>query len=309
MAAALFISLGIPASANEGFAPRIMISEFDSTFAQLADLDGDGDLDVIAANEDENLSWFENTDGLGQSWQMHVIGGLYFSPIAIGDLDKDGDIDIVGRQYIEETSSRILIWWENKVSEASPWSSHLVSGDFESLESLSLADLDKDADLDILISDDDGMTWFENPNSEASPWTRHSIENAAPGNGTMVDTADLDGDGDLDVISRISTGHVYWHENQNGLGTLWGHTATPGTGIELYGTAYVDLDEDGDTDIVVGDRGSPNGRTVFWLENAKGDGSIWTEHDLPVPLVKFPTTIAATIFPAQTSTTMAISML
>lgn len=289
LAGVLLIFVGTHACAGEGFAPRSIISPFDSTFAHLADFDGDGDVDVIAGNENEDLSWFENTDGTGQSWETHVIDQLYSPPIAIGDLDGDGDLDIAGTVFAEQTGKRELVWWENTAGDASAWIRRPGIAQFEILTSLSFADLDKDGDLDVLISADRIIEWIENQSGDASSWLRQTIDDdpsgdpsGDPSDEIQADAVDLDGDGDLDVIALVRAKQVYWYENQDGLGTTWLRTAIPETEIGPSEAAYVDLDEDGDLDIVLGDSDFLNARTVFWLENASGDGSLWTERDLPV---------------------------
>ncbi len=78
--------------------------------ASMADIDGDGDLDVIGtaqdggdviwwANDGDGLSWDEHlvTDSLGGAWAHHAV-----------DLDLDGDLDLVaGGTNVDD-----VVWWE-----------------------------------------------------------------------------------------------------------------------------------------------------------------------------------------------------
>ena len=82
-----------------------------STFT--ADLDNDGDIDIItgSANTLVDVSWFENLDGEGTFDTKQIIttdveGGV---AVAAGDLDNDGDIDIVS---VSQSDSK-LAWYRN----------------------------------------------------------------------------------------------------------------------------------------------------------------------------------------------------
>ena len=95
-----------------------IVENFDGAFATFpADMDGDGDIDVVgAALEASAVIWWENTNGLGNSWDDHLIDQNFTSAAAINaaDLDKDGDMDILGGSLAGE-----VVWWET-VPEALP---------------------------------------------------------------------------------------------------------------------------------------------------------------------------------------------
>ena len=104
---------------NEGggkFKARTLFSAphpaFGSSGLQMADIDGDGDVDVLITNGDvydspllkpyHGVSWLENRGG-GSEFARHEIGAVYGAHRAVaGDIDGDGDIDVVAVSFLGE---------------------------------------------------------------------------------------------------------------------------------------------------------------------------------------------------------------
>ena len=200
----------------------------DSIYA--ADVDGDGDLDVLGAGENEPFTWWENLNGDGSDWTAHAVVGIddrQPGGIFAADVDSDGDIDILGAEITADD----ITWWENTAGDGSAWSEHIVDGDFGGAHSVYTADVDDDGDLDILgaANYDDEITWWENSAGDGSVWIEHIVDDSFDGANTVT-AADVDGDGDLDILGAASIDDdITWWEN-----------------IALTG----DLDEDGDVDLV-----------------------------------------------------------
>jgi hypothetical protein len=89
--------------------------------AVAADLDGDGDKDVVATAwaKGDRVVWFENHgDALGK-WTMHVVKEKYFAAnqVIVADLNGDGRPDLAATS--DTGSSRVagaleLRWWRNE---------------------------------------------------------------------------------------------------------------------------------------------------------------------------------------------------
>ena len=67
-----------------------------------ADVDDDGDTDVMYHSYINNeVGWFENTDGSGTSWDVHIIEDYFESVRSVypGDINGDGYLDACGADY------------------------------------------------------------------------------------------------------------------------------------------------------------------------------------------------------------------
>lgn len=78
----------------------------DATGAVLADLDGDGDLDLLVAAVRAGVSCFRN-DGTGRFTEVTPMSGLASNlaamTLALADIDGDGDLDLYVSNYRNET--------------------------------------------------------------------------------------------------------------------------------------------------------------------------------------------------------------
>jgi hypothetical protein len=243
-----------------------------------ADVDGDGDMDVLGASEwDDLISWWENTDGSGTSWVEHIVDSNFLGAWSVcsSDVDGDGDPDVLGAASIGSD----ITWWDNHDGAGTSWVKHVVDGDFSGAASVNSSDVDGDGDMDVLGAAylADAVTWWENNDGTGSSWTVHTVGNTfdCP---YCVSSADVDGDGDIDVLSAAySANKVMWWENHDGAGTDWVEHLVDGSFTGGSSVHSADLDGDGDMDIL-GAAALEN--TVTWWENANGSGSIWTEHSV-----------------------------
>ena len=77
-----------------------------------ADIDGDGDLDVLSASQtDDKIAWYENTDGAGSFGAQQVIttAADFASEVASADIDGDGDLDVLSASEFDDK----IAWYEN----------------------------------------------------------------------------------------------------------------------------------------------------------------------------------------------------
>ncbi|MGL4631286.1 MAG: FG-GAP repeat domain-containing protein [Leadbetterella sp.] len=179
--------------------------------------------------------------------------------IGYGDLDGDGDLDIaLGTSPQKGKFPTILNWFENPGHVESEWKSHAVGTTVNSIDRIECGDFDKDGKIDIAVSEElypglepvAHLYTFRNPgNSKSSDWAR-TIHFTGFSNNNL-DAADLDNDGDIDLVTGEHKGKEYptlIFEN-NGKGDFTKRILDKGKESHL-GTQLVDLDGDGDQDLV-----------------------------------------------------------
>jgi hypothetical protein len=194
------------------------------------DLDGDGDLDIVAGSRGEaRVLWFENEGDL--KFREHPI--VLDNPpqdlsitgfnMDYADVDGDGRCDIVSTAWpgaivvLHRPESPDDVWQWSLLGEAPP----------DQLVSIRLGDIDGDGDLDIFSGaysrgprDRDGplltvndplgrIAWFENPGDGSVPWPRHDISRRKRGMYDKWLLRDLDGDGDLDAVGTRGNSAPY----------------------------------------------------------------------------------------------------
>ena len=93
------------------WAQRTVTNDFSSSAAYTADIDGDGDIDIItASNQAARLIWYEN-DHTALTFTPHTIDNSINIPtlLVVGDVDGDGDLDLLAATNFSKT----VIWYRN----------------------------------------------------------------------------------------------------------------------------------------------------------------------------------------------------
>ncbi|GAG56249.1 unnamed protein product, partial [marine sediment metagenome] len=194
---------------EENFAERVINTSADVAFSVFAaDVDGDGDLDVLSAFSDgDTIAWYEN-DG-DENFTEHVISTSAQSARSVfaADVDGDGDLDVLSASQDDDT----IAWYENDGDEN--FTERVISTT-NGASSVFAADVDGDSDLDVLSASfwDNKIAWYENDGDEN--FIERVISTSA-NNAISVFAADVDQDGDLDVLSAsFSDDKIAWYENR-----------------------------------------------------------------------------------------------
>ena len=203
------------------------------------DMDGDGDLDVVAVSyTDGNLVLYTN-DGSENFTSNTISTELKLArALHLADMDGDGDMDPVG---ISHNSSGFggVYWFKNNNSGQNFTKESIDTTLFYSW-AVYAADMDGDGDMDVLSgeSEEDIIIFHENDGNEN--FTNRYLTSTAD-KPRSVHAADVDGDGDLDVLSASAyDDKIAWYE-QSGVGVLNNYTYVPDDNFEQ---ALIDLGYD-----------------------------------------------------------------
>lgn len=228
-----------------------------------ADIDNDGDIDMLIGDSTGISKAYENTGNntspawtLRSGWNAPSIG-TYASPL-FADLDNDGDYDLLIGAYngttlgFENTGNNTAPVWTAKTEWNVP--------DVGTMATPSLADLDDDGDLDLILGNSGGSTLaYENTGSVSAPvWTVNNAYRNTSDIGTYSAPlmTDLDGDGDFDMLIGAYSGLTYGYRNTGSVSapawsanTAWNINYDVGV---YAAPALADLDGDLDGDVLIG---------------------------------------------------------
>ncbi len=126
-----------------------------------ADVDGDGDMDVLSASyNDDKIAWYENDGGSPPGFKERVISLAADGAQSVfaADVDGDGDMDVLSASEWDDT----IAWYENDGSSAPNFTERVISTAADGARSVFVADMDGDGDTDVLSAsyNDDKIAWY-----------------------------------------------------------------------------------------------------------------------------------------------------
>ena len=233
---------------------------------EIEDIDDDGDLDVLVASMGVMLP--SNAD-IGAVIVLENDGSEHFTnrvllqdarrvtDVRPGDLDGDGDVDLAVTQFGYVQGE---VQWLENLGNWNFQSHHLMdrSGGIHG----PVTDLDGDGDLDIVVlfsqEWETVQAFINDGRGHFTPIVLHDVADADYSS-SGLSVGDIDGDGDQDLAwtngdAFVSVGYrplpshgLQWLENRGNLDFTFHRI---GDLHGAYGPSIVDLDGDGDQDIV-----------------------------------------------------------
>lgn len=233
----------------------------------IADVDGDGDLDIVLANKldpadpgTSHLYLLENEGGpqrpaFRMRGALPLSGRFHMAP-AFGDLDGDGRPDLLLGQWGPR-----LGWYRLDGGRIEPVDTALVTITRGSNTVPTLGDLDGDGDLDLVVGESSGaLNYYRNDGDAKRPvftlvsdeWQQIDV-----GRRSAPLLADLDGDGDLDLlVGSESDGLALFRNVGSPTAARFQRDSAFAPAVPaLAAPAAGDLDGDGALDLVVGEIG------------------------------------------------------
>jgi hypothetical protein len=235
--------------------------------SSLADLDNDGDMDLILGASGSTIWWFEYISA--EKWKMHLLGddALTDKGGTAFDVDGDGKTDQVSGGT----------WYRNPGDKQAVWD-RFENGAIYAYDNIH-GDMNKDGKDELIsMSPQDGLFLYFIGSNPEKKWKKVKVGDGVPGGIVPNGIGDLDGDGDLDIVRSD-----LWYENVNGDGSKWlihrtiGFIESQGEFARSSRVYVVDMDKDGDADVVQSESNNEDGR-IIWHENVDGKGINWYTH-------------------------------
>ena len=230
------------------------------------DLDGDGVVDLFVSTTYQTPSRLFLGTGGGAMTEVSD-SNLPRDPISagdveLGDIDNDGDLDVVMADWgdgnpLSNLGGPVRVWRNDGnavfTADTSPLTNVRFSWDME------LADVDNDADLDVLVSCKSCTGSFLLHNDGSGAFTDVSSGMPQFSNNYEFEAMDVNADGFVDLVTindgtRL-TEHLFLNDGSGGFSdatALWWPDTEQDRRSDDNVITFVDYDSDGDADFLIG---------------------------------------------------------
>jgi len=275
-------ALGVNNATDFTFVQQASILASRISFPAHLDYDGDGDLDVVVFNFYGDIYYFRNNGDneleelTGPLNPFNNISGdidLFIPSAVFVDWDNDGDKDLVAGNYYGQ-----IIYFRNNAGVFSkqtgsnnPFNAGTIDVGFLAIPQL--VDWDEDGDLDLFVGERNSMQlWLNNAGTfvqQTGPSNPFDSFSTTTNIFYAPKLIDFDNDGDFDIVfgvfnNSIALGfdrtklHYYLNKGADGFEAVAASPFAPVTVNRFATPDFLDFDNDGDLDLLVGEFRTPN---------------------------------------------------
>jgi len=218
----------------------------------LADVDHDGDLDLLAGGETTGLHlWRADRGELGLP---SLISTAPTVALAVADVDRNGTADVL---LAGGPGSRTELWLNDGTGAFLASAEDLPQGAL----AVVLLDFEGDGDRDVVLGTEDGLQLLANAGDGTFPDRRL----VGQGIQSALAAGDVDGDGDVDFAAGGPAAHAIWRND--GTGEFAPPKPDQDRGSATF-LAFMDVDRDGDLDLW---RGGAGGSVLLQWNDGTGE--------------------------------------
>jgi len=228
-----------------GFTESQRFPGFNTVAVRFADMDGDGDLDLVYQTSSANftvhaLKWRPN-NGSGIFGDERNISSVLARRMIIADVDGDGDLDVIAMQ----ANANNIVWYPNS-GIGNFGAARTIEGNRTSLLEMTTGDIDADGDIDLLVMAAGQV--YQYTNNRTGTFTRTTLFSNF---GSQEQIYLIKGDADAfpDVMYKANSSFFY---RRNVRGTFAAEQLFPGSnnGWNIDDLTIVDYDKDGRDDFI-----------------------------------------------------------